>query len=386
MSLISLKNKLFCNKKVTESNFSFKETLNNLRIAAVARLGALWGKVPSLNDITNKITSIATGIKDQAVQQATDFAENLTDSVQREIDSATDLYDAVAGKLTDIKTQAGLLLSCPDAIENDPENPTTNPTADTLATPSSNNDETNSISDDIKTKKELEKAKSQNLAKTSTVIVDANKKLADKGIGEIRETVKVLSKPHPILNKTIEQLSYFQPISQSVGENFFGYTVDKPSLQLADWALDAKVIRVSSKNKVRSDVITEIDGAYTGLNQAFATNISNEFKEERRSIMFNQAHGYHIAGDSLFVADHILNQDSALMGGLLEILDNVIGDQIALIDYLNPIKPKYTIESDYYTVESEKKPIVIDKRNNIVRKPFTLVDNSALSPKDLPEA
>lgn len=375
MNILDLKNKIFCNKKTTDFNFSFKESFNALIEGAKTRIRELWNKVPSFSTITAQIKKTVGDLKDEVVDQAKDVFQNINDQIDNAIESAKD-----------IKEFTGDLLSCPQAKENIPDIPTINPTADTFATPSTNNDEINNLSSDIKTKKALEDAKSQKLSTTATAIIAANNELSEKGIVEIRETVKVLSKPHPILNNIIEQLKYFQPISQTVGEAFFGYTIDKPSLQLADWSSSAKAIRVSSKSKVRSDIAYEIDNSYTGLNKQFVSNISNEFITERRSIPFNTAHNYHIAGDSLFAVDHISSDRSTLRGGLLQILTNIIAEQITLINYLNPIKPAYVVAPDYYTTNAENHMVVVDKRNNIVRKPFIQVDNTALMPKDLPEA
>ena len=386
MGLIDLKNKLFCDKKVSDSNASFTGIIKSIFNAAEEKLGNLWKKVPTFSDITAKLNVISDNIKKDAKEAKEAFIKNANEVLDSNIEAAKEEFNAIDKALKTVKTTLGEIFTCPLAENNDPQSPKVNPISEVLSSPSTNDTTLINISSDTKIKKNLEDAKTQSLSKTAEAITKANNELTNKGVLEIRETVKTLSNPHPILNNYVKQLKYFQPISENVGESFFGYTPDKPSLQLADWNSSIpKAIRTSSNAKIRKDVASEVSKAYTNLNARFVSNISNEFYFERRATTFSSAHSFHIAGDSLFPVDHIVSKDSILMGGLAIILTNTIGDQITQINYLVPIDPNYSIEKDYYTTEVENKTIVIDKRNNIIRKPFETVNNDALKPKDLAE-
>lgn len=387
MGLIDLKNKLICDNSVSDSNFSFKKSFNALLDRADKAFQTQWAKVPSVATITGSISKAANDAKEEATKTATAFIKNADDTLKGNLKAAEDEYNKATGKLSELSDATGALFSSCDAAQiNNPQAPVTNPVADVLASPSSNNSEINNVSKDSKLKKQIEDAKSQNLQKISTVITAANNDLSNKGIAETREIVKTLGKPNPILTGYIEQLKYFSPISENVGETLLGYTIDKPSLQLADWGTNIpKPIRMSSEHKVRKDIKTVINDSYASLNKKFVSNISNEFYQERNSVIFNKAHSYHIAGDSLFAVDHISMEKSTLIGGLAKIFKSIIGEQVVLINYLSPIDPQYKITPEYYVVNNENKKTIVDKRNNVVRQPFEKVNNDSITPSDLAE-
>jgi hypothetical protein len=376
MSLLDLKNKLFCNKTVGFSNFSAKATFD-----ALTKQFNL-PNIPSFASVKAQIAKLA----DDQIADIKKTVTNAKDSLVAEFNKLEGEYNTAKDILKDVKGKIGELFStCEVAENNDTKNPKINPVADTLSTPSTNDDELATISTDTKIKKDTENSKSQGINETTDNITKVNKELSTMGILEARTYVKQYSNPHPVLNNYVSQLSYFRPISPVVGESFFGYIVDKPSLQISEWKENiATCLRKSTKEKMRSEIASEIQTNYTNLNKQFTSNISNEFFEERKSVPLNTAHPYHLAGDSLFAYDHMAS-DTSLMKALNVLLTTVLGDQIVLVNYLLPIKEQLKNENDIYKANIESNTVIINKRNDIVRKPFTSVNNNVLKPKALTE-
>lgn len=268
---------------------------------------------------------------------------------------------------------------CEGLPENiDPQKPKQNVVADTLAAPSTNNS-TITAAGEPHTKAQLEEAKSQDLSQSLNVISQINKKLGEKGIVESREYVRLLQNQHPLLNEYTQNLSNFQPISESVGGSFFASTRDKPSLAVEDWKNGLAVsIRPNLKYKLPLTTQTTIQSAYSSLNQRFANHVSNEFLGEQR-IPENVSHGYHLAGDKIWYKNH-LKHNTPLMISLSTNLFSVLDEQAILVNYLYPIEENLTIANNTYEIDSEGQTFVIDQKGNIIPD-MAGINNQTLEPE-----
>jgi hypothetical protein len=53
---------------------------------------------------------------------------------------------------------------------------------------------------------------------------------------------------------------------------------------------------------------------------------------------------------------------------------------IGLIEYLTPIDEQLTVENNFYDIDVERKPTVVDLKGNVLREPELTVNNSVLKP------
>lgn len=361
MANINLIQKIKCLSLVSLSNLTLTIDFSSLLNSAIGLAEGFAATIVA--SIKGAVTStIASATAELAAIEAEIFAA----------------YDTVTELVKDVQSLTGIFTaSCSDAAINNPKFPTINVIANITSLPNHN---TIKSSEDSIIKGEMLVAKNQSITKVATVIGNIDQKLPEKSIQEKREYVRLYKDLHPVLDSYVNKLNYFQPISEEVGAAFIAYTLDKPSLQLKDWSTTTpQAIRKNIVPKIRTEINSEIETAYDVLNEKFASNISDEFYLER-SVPFNTAHSYHIAGDSLFYVDHIAS--ATLMTDVMKNFAGEFGDQASLVNYITPITEARKIENDSYQVEQEETTVNIDKRGNIVRKPFTVVDNDSLNPTE----
>lgn len=359
MSNLNLIQKFRCLNKKSDSNFSLKDSLTKIKDAIFESLSTLAKDVgSSIGDQLKQIKS-PSEIYDETVEKAKIAYSNTKETLDGYKKQLSDMFDT----------------NCPP--DDTPANqPTTNVTLELVSLPKTQE----TLSPITKNIQNLDKASTTSLKNVNNAIININKDLSKQGILETRETVRLLSNKHPLLDESVKKLSYFQPISESICENYLGYNPDKPSVSLSDWETGVcKTIRKSIFYKLGQDHATNVEKHYTELNRRLASNISNEFFQERKLPLLNFAHAYHLAGDIQWVMDHMKKDNLPIK--ISDILNIQLGDQIGMINYLTPMMPKTIISDNIYQEQVEDVVVNIDKRKNIVRNPFEKVNNDCLKPE-----
>jgi len=327
----------------------------------------------------NQMTAAAISAANAVIEPILAQAGAVSSAVSKGIQNATDAANAAREQLRK------LLERSPDACSilpptYDSTKPSENVTATTLALPSTNETPIG----EAQNKALLEDSKSNTLDKQIENIGIINKTLSNKGALEIREYVRLLKYKHPIIDTYLQNLNYFQPVSDYVGSSFLAYTPDKPSLLLEDWKTDKpKSLRQNLLHKIPTNTITMIDNNYQQLNKQFYSNISNEFLQERRPLL-NYCHGYHITGDVMWITNHVDPSQPLIIKLIQQLSTNRV--PIILIDYLTPITESLQVENDYFDNTIEKISVLLDLKGNALREPTTTVNNSALYPVEPSES
>jgi len=217
-----------------------------------------------------------------------------------------------------------------------------------------------------------------------TVCQSINDSLSTATTSVVREWIKKLKSQHPKIDNALEDLDYFQPISEEIGSRILSKDLDTPDLELEYWGTDATSLRSITKQKMNSDLSDDIEGYYLDLNTKMVSNISNEFFEERKVIeeaMTAQgrsavAHDFHLAGD-LTWPNYIDTTKSTIEITLLSYL----GDAVRLINYLYPINISVIYSNDSIELSIEGVDISINYKGDKVTEPATAIDTSVITPE-----
>jgi hypothetical protein len=367
MSIQSLQCELKKLSTIAQANaaariLSLKNSIIAQKNAAVA------AAITTANAIIDPILANASAVVDQTVAAARSAITSATDSVQ--------VVQARLRKLLDTTPELCTILP-PTYI---PTKPTTNVTATVLALPSTNATQTG----EAKNKQQLENAKSTGINDQITATGKVNKELSSKGVSEMREYVRLLKNHGPQIDAYTANLSYFQPTSDYVGSSFLAYTPDKTSLYLEDWkSTKPKAVRQNILHKLPPTTLSAIEENYQKINTRFFSNISNEFLVERRPGI-NLTHGYHIMGDAMWINNHVDTAAPLIKSIALKL--PTANTPIGLIEYLTPIDETLTVENNFYDIDVEGKPTVIDLKGNVLREPELTVNNSVLKPVEPAES
>lgn len=373
-----------CRNQITLKNLSFK----NAGLSILSSLSSALGNV----------VGSAVGSINQVVGQAKNAAEDASLALARLEKNLKSAYDNIPTTVSNIRdTISGMVTStCTAAESTDTNTQVTNVVSEIISLPDSNDPATTASSPTMAYVKAFKDAKSvarsSPLIGMATQIGNINNKLSTMGILETREFVRQFKNLHPLIDGYVNLLNNFKPISESIGASYLAFTVDKQDLQLEYWNQKPKSIRQNIKLKLRPEIYTEIEAAYTALNTGLVNNISNEFFTEgggnRLRADITVADDYHLKGDWWWFKDHIETAPETkadLINKIQALLFQMFKDQYIQINYLNPITENILIQNDTYNIPQEGTIITVDKRNNPVYFPSTVINNNVLKPAISPE-
>lgn len=200
----------------------------------------------------------------------------------------------------------------------------------------------------------------------------------------LREWIKKLKSQHPKIDEALADLTYFQAVSEEIGSRILSKDFDTQDLELEYWGTDAVSIRSITKQKMDSDLSSDIESSYLDLNTKMVSNISNEFFEERKVIedaltaqgRASVAHDFHLAGDLTWV-DFVNNIKSTIQTTITDYL----GDLARLINYLYPINISVTYTNDSIELSVEEINTNINYKGDKVTEPATTIDISVITPE-----
>jgi len=203
---------------------------------------------------------------------------------------------------------------------------------------------------------------------------------------ELRKWIRLLTSTHPKIDTSISTLKYFQPVSEEVASRILSKYYDTPSLNLEDWPKTATSLRKIVKNKMLTNDVQMVEESYLLLNNNMLNNLSNEFTEERKNISTaltiqgrnTLAHDFHLAGDITY-GDLI--GDINFQNQYHQILNNMFGDVLRLINHITTINISENIVNDMFVLKIEDKIIIVSMKGDQVVEPAANIDDSNLVPE-----
>jgi len=203
---------------------------------------------------------------------------------------------------------------------------------------------------------------------------------------ELRKWIHLLTSTHPKIDTSISTLKYFQPVSEEVASRILSKYYDTPSLNLEDWPKTATSLRKIVKNKMLTNDAQMVEDSYLLLNNNMLNNLSNEFTEERKNISTaltiqgrkTLAHDFHLAGDITYSS---LIGDINFQNQYHQILNNMFGDVLRLINHITTININENVINDMFVLKIEDKIIIVNMKGDQVVEPAANIDDSNLVPE-----
>lgn len=219
----------------------------------------------------------------------------------------------------------------------------------------------------------------ESFSKIEALIGTIHRQFKDYETAVIKNWLKILRKIHPEVDENIKDLLYFKPISDEIGSRTLGYYPDTQSLDLEDWGTDKpKPIRYNIEYKINKNDLDNINNSYKLLNQAMVRNLSTEFTEERKAnYNHNEAHDYHIAGDSTY-SERM--KETSLINLIEQKIKELLEDSYRLITYLNVISNYGEAVKGPIEIEINGKYYEVGLKGNPYQKQITAINNSPLIP------
>jgi len=220
------------------------------------------------------------------------------------------------------------------------------------------------------------------LNKINSVVETIHREFETKTTATVKSWIKLIKHIHPQVDKNLEDLLYFKPISNDIASRTLGYYVDTQSLDLADWKTKLPTpVRLNLQHKLDPNDLNNINSSYHELNKVMCLNLSTEFTEERATrpnITGLNAHDYHIAGDSSY-SSHIRNP-IVILGVIGNLLSIFLGS-IRLINYLVPISNYGKAISGSIDINIKDNVYSVNVKGAPYQKAVKAVDKSVLKPK-----
>ena len=375
MATVNLKDQATCSKNQFNASKLTKDAANAAKDAAVTMVQAA----------VDSAVGVALDITNTTIDATSAAVQSVVDQVNAEIQAAEDAYASVKNAIISVYDTATGLFNKKCTVTSDPTKPTIDQIIENASIAKTNNDDIINTSNINKLYYQINPAKAQGSSKLGQLYGKLANEIKDNaGIYELRSFVDTAD-THTNVQKLLQDLSIFKPVSEYIGSWVMAYTPDTPSLPLACWGQnfdttpDAPVaVRLNMVGKLPKGVRDNIEKSYVGLNNEFVKNISNEFMEgSNKSAPSFVAHAYRIVGDYSFYNYHIKKtpsgtipapttllsidpnystlpflQSSMLQLAYKAITSDMYTDRYDLIKYLNPIDEQdIKINTDNYSIE-----------------------------------